>query len=57
MPISWTFLSEGGDIAFQIYFKDRDSNVSSDVVPPSRVESHLFTEEGQITCDSVGKCN
>lgn len=51
----WEFISEGGDVGFRVYCKKGDGSVI-DLVPHSRVESHLLLEEGQISCDYTGKC-
>ncbi|KAK4004692.1 SEC14-like protein 2 isoform X1 [Daphnia magna] len=47
----WEFMTEGGDISFRIYSKDS----KEDLVPLVRVDSHLAMEEGQVTCDQLGK--
>lgn len=47
-------MTEGGDIGFQLYYKN--SNGVVELVPSSRIESHLVMEEGEIVCDQVGKC-
>ena len=54
LTIRWEFMTEGGDIKFRVYRKN--SKVINDVVPISQVESHLITEEGEITCDEPGQC-
>ncbi len=48
-------MTEGGDIGFRVYYKsDQESIV--DLVPLSRIESHLVTEEGEFICYNPGKC-
>ena len=58
--LRWEFLTEGGDIAFRVYFKGQSkfsaSIVTVELIPLDRVQSDLITEEGQITCDQPGKC-
>ena len=51
----WEFMTEGGDIKFGVYSKDSKGS-TFDFVPPSRVDSHLGMEDGQITCEEPGKC-
>ena len=53
----WEFLTEGGDVGFHVYFHRYDQeNDILDLVAPDRIPSHLVIEEGQIICDSPGKC-
>ena len=49
-------MSEGGDLAFYIYYKSTDEEIV-ELVPLDRVDSHLNMEIGQITCEKPGKCN
>lgn len=51
-------MTEGGDIGFRIYHIASSSNNEEvvEVVPVSRIESHLVMEEGEIVCDYIGKC-
>ena len=55
-------MTEGGDIGFRVYHVSTASQNSSskeeivELVPVSRIESHLVMEEGEIICDYVGKC-
>ena len=49
-------MTEGGDIGFRVYYKDSEG-VIDDLVPLSRIESHLVTEEGELICARTGKCN
>lgn len=51
----WEFLSEGGGIAFRIYCKTC-SGENIEILPFSRVESHLFMEEGEMICELIGSC-
>ncbi len=48
-------MTEGGDLAYRVYRKSPEDG-TVDLVPHSRVESHLYIEEGQILCESTGKC-
>lgn len=48
-------MTEGGDIGFRVYYKSPEEG-SEDLVPFSRIESHLVTEEGEIICTRTGKC-
>lgn len=48
-------MTEGGDIGFRLYFKDPNGDIV-DLIPLSRVDSHLVMEYGEITCDQSGKC-
>ena len=48
-------MSEGGDIGFRVYYKNKEEG-TADVVSFSRIESHLFMEEGELICSSTGKC-
>lgn len=55
-------MTEGGDIGFRVYhvstaIQNNSSNEEIvELVPVSRIESHLVMEEGEIVCDYVGKC-
>ena len=52
-------MSEGGDIGFKVYRLITSNNPKEDVVevvPLSRIESHLVMEEGEIVCDGIGIC-
>ena len=51
----WEFLTEGGDIGFRVYYKSAEEG-TVDLVPLSRIESHLVTEEGEFICANPGKC-
>ena len=51
----WEFMTEGGDIGFRVYFKSVDEG-TVDLVPLSRIESHLVTEEGELICINPGEC-
>lgn len=48
-------MTEGGDIGFRVYYKSAEEGIE-DLVPFSRIESHLVTEEGQLICSKTGKC-
>ncbi|KAI9561274.1 hypothetical protein GHT06_012230 [Daphnia sinensis] len=50
--MSWEFMTEGGDVGFRIYRKD--SKHHEDLIPSSRVDSHLMMEEGHIKCHQPG---
>lgn len=50
----WEFMTEGGDIGFRVYYKDPHGDVV-DLLPLTRIESHLIMEEGEITCEQAGK--
>lgn len=52
--LRWEFMTEGGDIGFRVYYKSPEEG-SEDLVPFSRIESHLVTEEGEIICTRTGK--
>lgn len=54
--IRWEFMTEGGDIGFRVCSKNPDGS-TVDLIPLSRVESHLVMEEGEIVCVNAGKCN
>jgi hypothetical protein len=49
-------MTEGGDIGFRIYHVNGSKEDIVEVVPVSRIESHLVMEEGEIICDYIGKC-
>lgn len=49
-------MTEGGDIGFRITLIDAINKEGIEMVPLSRIESHLVMEEGEIICDTVGKC-
>lgn len=54
--LRWEFMTEGGDIEFRIYhvtISEKEEII--EVVPVSRIESHLVMEEGEIICDYTGK--
>ncbi len=48
-------MTEGGDLAYRVYRKNAEEG-TVDLVPHGRVESNLYIEEGQILCESTGKC-
>ena len=50
-------MSEGGDLAYRIYYKSSSDKANVDLIPFDRVDSHLNMEIGQLTCDNTGKCN
>ncbi|KZS17885.1 putative SEC14 protein 2 [Daphnia magna] len=50
--MSWEFMTEGGDVGFRIYKKD--SKDHDNLIPSSRVDSHLIMEEGHIKCHQPG---
>ncbi|EFX85396.1 hypothetical protein DAPPUDRAFT_238038 [Daphnia pulex] len=52
--LRWEFMTEGGDIGFKVYYKSAEEGIV-DLVPLSRIESHLITEEGQYICEDPGK--
>nr|CAH0109508.1 unnamed protein product [Daphnia galeata] len=52
--LKWEFMTEGGDIGFRVYFKSAEEG-PVDLVPLSRTESHLVTEEGELICVNPGK--
>ena len=54
--VRWEFMSEGGDLAYRIYYKSSIDEANVDLVPLDRVDSHLRYEEGQVTCENAGKC-
>lgn len=47
-------MTEGGDIGFRVYYKDSEGTI--DLIPTARLGSHLVMEEGEILCESAGKC-
>lgn len=47
-------MTENGGIHFSLHCKT--STDFLEMVPASKVESHLMMEEGQITCDLIGTC-
>lgn len=49
-------MTEGGDIGFKVYHVPENSKDVIELVPISRIESHLVMEEGEIICDYIGKC-
>ncbi len=49
-------MTEGGDLAYRVYKKDLETKTSELIIPHSRVESNLYMEEGEIVCDTIGKC-
>jgi hypothetical protein len=51
----WEFMTEGGDIGFRVYYKSDEEGIV-DLVPLSRIESHLVTEEGEFVSEKPGKC-
>ena len=48
-------MTEGGDIGFRVYHKSAEEGIV-DLVPLSRIESHLVMEEGEFICEDPGKC-
>jgi hypothetical protein len=48
-------MTEGGDIGFRVYYKSAEDG-TVDLIPTSRVESHLVTEECDFICVKPGKC-
>jgi hypothetical protein len=48
-------MTEGGDIGFRVYYKSSDKD-TDDLVPLSRIESHLIMEEGEFICANPGQC-
>ena len=54
--LRWQFMTEGGDIGFRIRLTNETNQEDVEMVPLSRIESHLVMEEGEITCDVPGKC-
>jgi hypothetical protein len=48
-------MTEGGDIGFRVYYKSDEEGIV-DLVPLSKIESHLVTEEGEFICYNPGKC-
>jgi hypothetical protein len=48
-------MTEGGDIGFRVYYKSAEEGIV-DLVPLSRIESHLVMEEGEYICENPGKC-
>ena len=51
-------MTEGGDIGFRIYHITNSSSKEEivEMVPVSRIESHLVMEEGELVCECAGKC-
>ncbi|XP_046460828.1 SEC14-like protein 2 [Daphnia pulex] len=52
--LRWEFMTEGGDIGFRVYYKSSDKD-TDDLVPLSRIESHLIMEEGEFICANPGQ--
>lgn len=52
----WRFMTEDGDIAFQIVFIKTDGE-ELPLVPRDRIGSDEWTEEGEIVCIYRGNCN
>ncbi|XP_046460612.1 SEC14-like protein 2 [Daphnia pulex] len=52
--LRWEFMTEGGDIGFRVYYKSAEEGIV-DLVPLSRIESHLVTEEGEFVSEKPGK--
>nr|CAH0107616.1 unnamed protein product [Daphnia galeata] len=52
--LRWEFMTEGGDIGFRVYYKSAEDG-TVDLIPLSRVESHLVTEECDFICVKPGK--
>ncbi|XP_046633840.1 SEC14-like protein 2 isoform X1 [Daphnia pulicaria] len=52
--LRWEFMTEGGDIGFRVYYKSDEEGIV-DLVPLSRIESHLVMEEGEFICYNPGK--
>ena len=53
-PVRWEFLTEDGDLGFRVFYVNGDEKV--DIIPWSRVDSHLVAEEGRIACIESAKC-
>lgn len=52
-------MTEGGDIGFRVYHIANSINSKEEIVemvPISRIESHLVMEEGELVCEYIGKC-
>ena len=48
-------MTVGYDIAFRVYYKN-STGAEVELIPSNKVESHLMMEEGEIICDTIGKC-
>ena len=56
-PYRWEFITEDADISFGIYCPPTTNNDEElEVVPRTRVDSHLLMEEGEIYCSHLGTC-
>jgi len=51
--LKWEFLTEDGDLGFRVFYVNGDEKV--DIIPWSRVDSHLVAEEGRIACIESAK--
>ena len=50
----YEFLTDGNDIRFGI--TDETGSSTVDIVPFSRVDSHVVPEDGTVTCERAGTC-
>jgi hypothetical protein len=49
-------MTEGGDIAFRVFYKHEKTGLVDNLFKSERVDSHLLMEEGVIVCELAGKC-
>ena len=57
----WQFSSEGADIGFGVFLKDKKGEWKKaaqmkEVVPSQRYNAHLVPEDGSLTCECPGVC-
>lgn len=57
----WQFATEGADIGFGVFLKNRKGEWKKaadmqEIVPSQRYNTHLVPEDGSLTCERPGVC-
>lgn len=60
-PPRWQFSTQGADIGFGVFLKDKKgewkkATQMQEVVPSQRYNAHLVPEDGSLTCERPGVC-
>ena len=53
---SWSFKTDDKDIGFGVHHKSVDGDKEKEVLPVTRVDSHLMEQDGSLVCEQAGKC-
>jgi len=53
--LSWSFKTDDKDIGFGVRHKSANDDKEREVLPTTRVDSHLMEQDGSLVCEQAGK--